>query len=173
MTRANVALAYTRDVGRGIVRLEPEDLGVEWGGVVLLSGGTKTAAKYAPLYPSDRGKGIVRMDGLVRLNCSSSVGDEVEVTRAAPESAESIVLTPIGSRADLAEHFIEEAREEPVSGWYANEALLGRPVMSGDVVSLPYMKESLAFLLLGHEPESEVAMVTPKTRVEIVPRLVA
>ena len=61
--------AYTRDVGRGIVRLDydaMDSLDASTGDVVELKGKKRTVGKCLPLYPSDEGKGLVRIDGLTR-----------------------------------------------------------------------------------------------------------
>ena len=38
-------------------------------------------AKCLPLYPSDEGKGIIRVDGLVRNNAGVAIGDTVVVRK--------------------------------------------------------------------------------------------
>ena len=63
--------AYTRDVGRGVARLDydsMDSLSASTGDVIEIRGKRRTVAKCLPLYPSDEGKGIVRVDGLVRNN---------------------------------------------------------------------------------------------------------
>ena len=69
--------AYSRDVGRGIARIDYDSmdlLNASTGDVIEIRGGVKskstrrTVAKCLPLYPSDEGKGIIRIDGLVRNN---------------------------------------------------------------------------------------------------------
>ena len=63
--------AYTRDVGRGIARIDydsMDSLSASTGDVVEIRGKRRTVVKCLPLYPSDEGKGIVRVDGLVRNN---------------------------------------------------------------------------------------------------------
>ena len=50
--------AYTRDVGRGVARIDYElmdNVGVSTGDIVERSGRRKTVAKCLPLYPSDVG----------------------------------------------------------------------------------------------------------------------
>ncbi len=73
-----VAEALPRDVGRGLARLDPADmasLGIKSGDVVCLIGDRQTVAKAMPAFPSDRGKGIVQIDGLTRDNAKVSLGD--------------------------------------------------------------------------------------------------
>ena len=63
--------AYTRDVGRGVARIDydsMDNLGASTGDVIEIKGKRRTVAKCLPLYPSDEGKGIIRIDGLGRNN---------------------------------------------------------------------------------------------------------
>jgi len=62
-----VAEAGSKDVGRGIVRLDPADfqkIGIEVGDVVSLTGKRKTVAKVLPAYMEDRGQRVIRLDGI-------------------------------------------------------------------------------------------------------------
>jgi transitional endoplasmic reticulum ATPase len=70
--------AYTRIVGRGVARLDydsMDSLNASTGDVVEIGGKRRTVAKCLPLYPSDEGKGIIRVDGLVRNNAGVAIGD--------------------------------------------------------------------------------------------------
>ena len=74
--------AYTRDVGRGVARIDydsMDSLTASTGDVIEIRGKRRTVAKCLPLYPSDEGKGIVRVDGLVRNNAGVAIGDTVIV----------------------------------------------------------------------------------------------
>ena len=76
--------AYTRDVGRGVARIDydsMDSLSASTGDVVEIKGKRKTVAKCLPLYPSDEGKGIIRVDGLVRNNAGIAIGDTVMVKK--------------------------------------------------------------------------------------------
>lgn len=60
--------AYTRDVGRGVARIDYDSmdtLNASTGDVIEIKGKRRTVAKCLPLYPSDEGKGIIRIDGEV------------------------------------------------------------------------------------------------------------
>jgi hypothetical protein len=66
-----LVVAYTRDVGRGVARLDydsMDSLNTSTGDVVEIGGKRRTVAKCLPLHPSDEGKGRIRVDGLVRNN---------------------------------------------------------------------------------------------------------
>jgi len=59
--------AYTRDVGRGVARIDYDSmdtLNASTGDVIEIKGKRRTVAKCLPLYPSDEGKGIIRIDNV-------------------------------------------------------------------------------------------------------------
>ena len=64
-----VAEASQRDFGRGIARIDPEDMEkieAQTGDIVLILGRRRTAAKVMPAYPENRGKGLIQIDGIIR-----------------------------------------------------------------------------------------------------------
>src|SRR6266487_4476814 len=90
--------AYTRDVGRGVARIDYESmdsLSASTGDVIEIRGKRRTVAKCLPLYPSDEGKGIVRVDGLVRNNAGVAIGDTVVVRKIKAVPAEKVVVAPL------------------------------------------------------------------------------
>ena len=77
--------AYTRDVGRGVARIDYDSmdtLNASTGDVIEIKGKRRTVAKCLPLYPSDEGKGIIRIDGLGRNNSGIAIGDSISVRRS-------------------------------------------------------------------------------------------
>jgi len=76
--------AYTRDVGRGVARIDYDSmdtLSASTGDVIEVKGKRRTVAKCLPLYPSDEGKGIIRIDGLGRNNSGIAIGDSISVKK--------------------------------------------------------------------------------------------
>ncbi|MEE9507310.1 MAG: hypothetical protein V3V98_09245, partial [Thermoplasmata archaeon] len=66
-----VAEAPQSDVGLGRARVDTQiraALGIDVGEIVEIVGKKKTAAKLFRVMQEDEGKGIVRIDGLVRKN---------------------------------------------------------------------------------------------------------
>ena len=98
-----VSEALTRDVGRGLVRLDPNDmttLKVQTGETVRVIGKRSTVAKALPAYAEDRGQGIVQMDGILRENTqarASASASRLE-TIVCPV-ARTVVLQPVGESA--------------------------------------------------------------------------
>ena len=90
--------AYTRDVGRAVARLDydaMDGLDASTGDVIDIKGKRRTVAKCFPLYPSDEGKGMVRIDGLIRNNAGVAIGDMVIVKKVKAPAAEKIVVAPL------------------------------------------------------------------------------
>ncbi len=118
-----VSEALPKDVGRGIVRLDPADmtqLGVDIGDVVELGSKRKTVAKVMPAYKELRGQSRIQIDGLTRDNAGTAVDQLVEVHKVPVRPAERVVLSPVAitlQERDLA---------------YIGRLLDGLPVVAGD-----------------------------------------
>jgi len=90
--------AYTRDVGRGVARLDydtMDSLDASTGDVVELIGKRRTVGKCLPLYPSDEGKGVIRIDGLIRNNSGVAIGDTGTKKKIKAPPAEKVVGAPL------------------------------------------------------------------------------
>ena len=66
-----VAEAFSKDVGRGLARIDPADmklLDADVGDIIEVTGKRTTVAKLMPTFSGDRGKGIIQIDGIIRGN---------------------------------------------------------------------------------------------------------
>ena len=145
--------AYTRDVGRGVARLDydaMDSLDASTGDVIEIKGKRRTVAKCLPLYPSDEGKGMVRIDGLIRNNAGVAIGDMVVVKKVKAPEAEKVVVAPIEA-------------VPPIDERYLADALEGIPVTKGDNVMVPYFGGRLTFQVTGVSPVAEAALITQRT----------
>ena len=85
MTKENkinlkVAEALQDDVHKGIVRIDSEimrDLGIRRGDVISIKGSRETVAIADRSYPADVGEGLIRIDGILRRNAKTGIGDNV------------------------------------------------------------------------------------------------
>ncbi|MEM2597594.1 MAG: CDC48 family AAA ATPase [Thermofilum sp.] len=155
-----VAEARSRDVGRGIVRLDRSimsRLGLEPGDIVEIEGKKLTAAVVWPQALEDEGSGIVRMDGYIRRNAGVSVGDTVKVRKAKSAPARRVVLAP------ASQFFIETS---PDLAEYVKSKLLGRPLVRGNVVEIPLFSSALPFTVVSTLP-AQVVQVTESTEIVI------
>ncbi|MBI4612516.1 MAG: CDC48 family AAA ATPase [Planctomycetes bacterium] len=120
-----IAEALSKDVGRGVARVDPESLsalGLEIGGVLEIRGKRAAYARAMPTFHGERGRGLVQVDGLVRENASCALGEKVEVRPAAARPAERIALAPLDSEV------------APREKEYVASLLDGLPVQEGDRV---------------------------------------
>ncbi|MEX0910874.1 MAG: CDC48 family AAA ATPase [Nitrosopumilaceae archaeon] len=145
--------AYTRDVGRGVARIDydsMDSLSASTGDVIEVKGKRRTVAKCLPLYPSDEGKGIIRVDGLVRNNAGIAIGDTVAVRKIKAVAAEKVVVAPLEAIPPIDERYLADALESV-------------PLIKGDNVMVPYFGGRLTFQVIGVTPAADAVLVTQKT----------
>ena len=145
--------AYTRDVGRGVARIDYDSmdtLNASTGDVIEIKGKRRTVAKCLPLYPSDEGKGIIRIDGLGRNNSGIAIGDAITVRKIKAVAAEKIVVAPLEAIPPIDERYLADALESV-------------PLIKGDNVMVPYFGGRLTFQVIGVTPTSDAVLVTQKT----------
>src|SRR5256884_9058979 len=100
----------------------------------------------------DEGKGIIRIDGLVRRNVGVSLGDKIEVRKAEVLPAERITIAPIISEG----HKISFG--QGIEN-FVKRGLLKRPLNKGDVVIVPgiaLMGGALPFMVISTAPKGVV-----------------
>ena len=145
--------AYTRDVGRGVARIDYDSmdtLNASTGDVIEIKGKRITVAKCLPLYPSDEGKGIIRIDGLGRNNSGIAIGDSISVRKIKAVAAEKIVVAPLEAIPPIDERYLADALESV-------------PLIKGDNVMVPYFGGRLTFQVIGVTPAADAVLVTQKT----------
>ena len=99
--KLKVSESLSRDVGRGIARLGPEDLEtlqVVSGDLVEVSGKRGTVCKVMPAYRELRGQSRIQIDGLVRENAGAGLDEFVQVRKITCSPARRIVLAPANVR---------------------------------------------------------------------------
>lgn len=119
-------LTERSDFGRGIIRISAKDmkkLGVTEGDVLEIEGKRKTAAIVIRAYPADVGLDIIRMDGLVRRNCSAGIGETVIIRKADVKEAKAVTIAP--ARKGIIIH---------MGSNLLKQNLLMRPVVTGDII---------------------------------------
>jgi transitional endoplasmic reticulum ATPase len=145
--------AYTRDVGRGVARIDydaMDALDASTGDVIEIRGKRRTVAKCLPLYPSDEGRGIVRIDGLIRNNAGVAIGDMIIVRKVKAPPAEKVVVAPLEAVPPIDERYLADTLESV-------------PVTKGDNVMIPYFGGRLTFQVMGVTPVAEAALITQRT----------
>lgn len=127
IARLKVSEADQRDVGKGIVRIDEKfrnAIGVNIFDVVEIKGERATSAMVGRAYPQDEGLDVIRMDGLIRTNSKTSIGEYVEVTKAEWKEAKKVTLSPVIQNIHI------YAPSESLRAIFHN-----RTVSKGDIIS--------------------------------------
>ena len=187
--KLKVMEAVQDDVNKGIVKIDSnfmKQIGVNPGEIVAIKGERITAAIVDRSYPGDIGLNIIRMDGNIRRNARTSIGEMVGVTKADVKIAKKISIAPAtkGVMIKISPHLFKQG-------------LLGKALVKGDIVSLgrarrtyhqgrevgdifAMMEEQFAgfglgdfkFVVIDTFPKKEVVVVTQETDVDFNPQAV-
>ena len=123
-----VGEAIQDDVNKGIVRIDSslmQQVGVRTGDIVEIEGARRTVALVDRAYPGDIGLAIIRMDGLIRRNAKTGLGEVIKVRKADVKPAKKIVIAPARKGILI--------RAPPD---IFKQGLVGRAVITGDIISL-------------------------------------
>ncbi|MFH1325358.1 MAG: CDC48 family AAA ATPase [archaeon] len=123
-----VVEALQDDAYKGIARVDSEimrALDIRRGDVILIKGHRETVAIADRAYPADVGEGIIRIDGIIRRNAKTGLGDVVTISKADVREAKKIMIAPAQKNVMV--------QGEPEN---LKRGLLGRAVAKGDIVVL-------------------------------------
>ncbi|MEK6926630.1 MAG: CDC48 family AAA ATPase [Nanoarchaeota archaeon] len=126
--RLKVVEALQDDAYKGIARIDSEvmrELEIKRGDVIYIKGNRETVAIADRAYPADVGEGIIRIDGILRRNAKTGIGDAVEISKSEIKEAKKIIVAP-AQKGIMVQATPESLRR----------GLLGRAVVKGDVVVL-------------------------------------
>ncbi|MBT4257637.1 CDC48 family AAA ATPase [archaeon] len=123
-----VVEALQDDAYKGIARIDKsimEKLGVSRGDSILIKGSRTTVAIVDRAYPADVGEGIIRIDGILRRNAKTGIGDFVEIDSVEMKEAKKITIAP-AQKGIMVQGDSDNLRK----------GLLGRTLVKGDLVVL-------------------------------------
>src|SRR3989344_3546996 len=126
--RLKVMEAVQDDVNKGIVKIDSnfmKQIEVNPGDVVEIVGERRTAAIVDRAYPGDIGLNIIRMDGNIRKNGRTSIGELVTVRKAEVKAAVKVTIAPVNKGVMI-----------KASSELFKQGLLGKALVKGDIVSL-------------------------------------
>src|SRR3989344_8481871 len=127
-TQLKVMEALQEEAYKGIVRIDSEtmkQIGVHPGDIVEIEGSRLTVGVVDRAYPSDVGQSIIRMDGILRRNAKTGIGETVKIRPADIKEAKTITVAPAQKGIMVQAHPDVFKR-----------GLLGRAVVKGDIVAL-------------------------------------
>jgi transitional endoplasmic reticulum ATPase len=153
-----VAEAEQRDIGRKIVRMDPDaaqNLNVMTGDALELSSFGKNAVLLSwPGRDKDRGTGLVRIDGYTRNKLDVGIGDTIEVKKVESKDAKSITLAPT----------------EPLriigAEQYLAESLNGQLMSKGDIIPLNVMGQRIDLVVISTDPSGPI-IINDATKVTV------
>ena len=153
-----VAEAEQRDVGRKIVRIDPQaaqSLNVITGDALELSSFGKNAVLLSwPGRDKDRGSGLVRIDGYTRNKLDVGIGDTIEVKKVESKDAKSITFAPT----------------EPLriigAEQYLAESLNGQLMTKGDIIPLNVMGQRIDLVVISTDPSGPI-IINDATKVTV------
>lgn len=126
--KLRVLEALQDDAFKGVARIDTEVmkvLGLRRGDIISIKGERETVAIVDRSYPADVGEGVIRIDGLIRRNVKTGIGENVYVAKADVKNAKKISIAP-------AQQGVMVQADPEVF----RNGLLGRAAVKGDVISL-------------------------------------
>src|SRR3989338_4272151 len=93
--KLKVLEAFQEEAYKGIVRIDSQtmkDINVHPGDIVEIEGNRITVAVADRSYPTDIGQSVIRMDGIIRRNAKTGIGEAVKVRRAEIKEAKNITI---------------------------------------------------------------------------------
>jgi transitional endoplasmic reticulum ATPase len=126
--RLQVGRARPADMGRGTARVARrafDELEIEAGDVVEVTGSYLSGVRALPPHPEDEVIDLIRLDGLQRANVGAAIGEYVVLRKCHPPEARVVDVAPLAQRGTA----FDERDLTPA-------LLLGRPLAAGDVISV-------------------------------------
>ena len=126
--RLKVSEALQDDAYKGIARIDPrvmKSLDLRRGDFISIKGEKITIALVDKSYPADVGEGIIRIDGILRRNAKTGIGEEVIVSKVDIKEAKKITIAP-AQKGIMVQGDPEGLKR----------GLLGRALVKGDLVMM-------------------------------------
>ena len=93
--KLKVVEALQDDAYKGVARIDTEimrKLGINRGDVILIKGERETVAIVDRAYPADIGEQIIRIDGIIRRNAKTGIGEPVTIQKAEVKKLKRLLL---------------------------------------------------------------------------------
>jgi len=144
-TKLKVVESLQDDAYKGIARIDEDtmrELEISRGDVISIKGGRETVAIADRAYPADAGEGIIRIDGILRKNSRTGIGEIVTIKKVEVVEAKKIIVAP-------AQKGIMVQESEGIK-----RGLLGRALVKGDLIMLGGVQRRKA--ILGNDMSEEL-----------------
>lgn len=150
--------AYPEDEHLNVARIDNyimEILGLSEGDTIEIIGNCKTVAKCMPLYKSENGKGIIRLNQLCKINTGVDQDEFVIIKKNNAISANSVTIIPIENIPDIEYPFV-------------STNLMGLAVVKGELMLIPFDVRKAIFQIVDVEYDYlnfESAFITQNTSI--------
>jgi transitional endoplasmic reticulum ATPase len=164
-----VAETLPKDAGRGLARMDPQDLerlGVGIGDVVEISGKRPTVARTMPAYAEQRGQSLIQMDGILRANAGAGLDERVTVRRVEVQPARAVVLASDLSRLPRRPSSPRPGGEVAQARYLAR-LLDGIPVVPGDQVRVNLFGASAQNFTVVETTPAGPVLIGPGTAIRL------
>jgi len=124
--KLKVVEALQDDAYKGIARIDTETMrkiDIKRGDVIVVKGGKETVAIVDRAYPAELGQQIIRIDGIIRKNAKTGIGEVVSIRKADVKEAKKITIAPTQKGVMI--------QGDPE---IFKRGLLGRAVIKGDII---------------------------------------
>ncbi len=158
--RLRAAEARQRDAGRGKARIDDESmlaLGIVAGDMIELKAKRATAAVAWPAYQEDQGKGMIRIDGLIRKNAGVALNEYVVLKKAVVSEAQSLILAPVDMRLNVDNDFVN----------FVKSRLVETPLVEGDSVFVVILGSAIPFVVTRARPHG-IVKVAQTTALQVL-----
>ena len=153
-----------------------ESLGIATGDIIEIIGRKRTAGIVVTSF-ADKGKEIIRIDGIQRLNLGSTIGEFVTIKPTLASPAREIELAPTQLIYDI-------KKQDDI----IKEKLIYKPIMNGDIIDVPgtfnktdeannSMNDlrrptvgTIRLKVLNITPKNKVVRITRETRIVLLMR---
>jgi transitional endoplasmic reticulum ATPase len=153
-----VSEALVEDVGKGLARLDPEDIkaisGV-LGDLIEVSGEKKTVARITGTFPELYGKKLIQIDGITRANAKANLGELVRIKKIPRKTAATVLVNPL----DFTNVLPEESELEQFA-----KVLQGLPVTVGDKINVPFLAGKERFFQVEATSPTGGVIINQKTK---------
>ncbi len=153
-----IAESLQEDIGKGIARVSSEsmeELGIVSGDLLEIKGKGKTVVKAMRDFKKD-GSFYIRINGTIRQNIGSSIGDKVSVKLVEVSIAKSITLSPTQEGIKFS--------DDPTE--YFHTKLLHKPLTLGEKTVIDVFGTRLVYVVSKINPKGS-AIVVPETKIVV------
>ncbi len=154
--KLEIAEALQEDIDKGVARVSSSVMAVleiVSGDIIEIKGKHKIVVRALRALKRDGGKEIIRLDGTLRSNIGSSLGDSVEVRRVSVQAAQSVTLAPL-----------QEVRFSDDPTEYFHTKLLDIPLTHNQRIVIDVFGTRLTYMVEKISAKDRV-IVTPATKI--------